>query len=177
MKVVVTGASGFIGNHVCRALAIAGHEVDALSMRLQGRLDFIAQCVVHLAGIAHRQANRAELLDANVRLPQHVARHAASIGASFVFLSTVKVHGEESRTPFTEQSALLPQDMYADSKARAEEVLRAVPGLRLTVLRPPLVYGAGVKANFLVLLRAIDGRWPLPLAGVENRRALIYVGN
>ena len=177
MKVVVTGASGFVGSHVCQALAVAGHEVDARSVRLQGRLDFTAQSVVHLAGIAHRQASREDLQDANVRLAQAVARHAASVGASFVFLSTVKVHGEESRSPFTEQSALAPQDAYAESKARAEDLLCAVPGLRLTVLRPPLVYGPGVKANFLALMRAVDRGWPLPLARVTNRRSLIYVGN
>ena len=177
MKVAVTGASGFIGRHVCQALVVAGHEVDARSVRLQGSLDFTAQCIVHLAGIAHRQASRDELQDANVRLAQAVGRHAASISASLVFLSTVKVHGEESRDPFTEQSALAPQDSYAESKVRAEELLRAVPGLRLTVLRPPLVYGPGVKANFLALMRAVDRGWPLPLASVGNRRSLIYVGN
>ena len=72
---------------------------------------------------------------------------------------------------------MAPQDAYAASKARAEELLRAVPALRLTVLRPPLVYGPGVKANFLALTRALDRGWPLPLASVENRRSLIYVGN
>jgi nucleoside-diphosphate-sugar epimerase len=177
MKVAVTGASGFIGKHVCQALSAAGHEVDARSVRLQDTLDFTAHCVVHLAGIAHRQASREELEEANVRLAQALARHAASIGASFVFLSTVKVHGEESRRPLTEQSAFAPQDAYAESKARAEELLQAVPGLRLTVLRPPLVYGAGVKANFLALMRALDRGWPLPLASVGNRRSLIYAGN
>ena len=177
MKVAVTGASGFVGRHVCQALVAAGHEVDARSVRLQGGLDFSAQCVVHLAGIAHRQASRDELQDANVRLAQAVARHAASIGAFLVFLSTVKVHGEESRSPFTEQSVLAPQGAYAESKARAEELLRALPGLRLSVLRAPLVYGSGVKANFLSLLRAVDRGWPLPLASVRNRRSLIYAGN
>src|SRR5262249_2968720 len=91
--------------------------------------------------------------------------------------SSVKVHGEVSAAPFTERSPIAPGDAYGRSKARAEEALRAVPGLRLAVLRPPLVYGPGVKANFLALMRAIARGVPLPFALVKNRRSFIYLGN
>jgi nucleoside-diphosphate-sugar epimerase len=94
-----------------------------------------------------------------------------------VFLSSVKVHGEVSAAPLTERSPIAPHDAYGKSKARAEEALRAIPGLRLAVLRPPLVYGPGVKANFLALTRAIALGVPLPLASVKNRRSLVYLGN
>ena len=169
MKVHVTGAGGFIGRNLVAALARGGHEVVA---SLAG-----AQAVVHCAAIAHRRASRAELDEVNVRLAARVGREAAAQGARLVFLSSVKVHGEESRAPFTEHSPLAPQDAYAVSKVRAEDMLGAIPNLRLAVLRPPLVYGAGVKANFLALMRAIARGWPLPLAALANRRSIIYVGN
>jgi nucleoside-diphosphate-sugar epimerase len=89
----------------------------------------------------------------------------------------LKVHGESSVAPFTEDSPIAPGDAYGESKAKAEELLRSIPGLRLAVLRPPLVYGPGVKANFLALMRAIAYGSPLPFAAVRNRRSLIYVGN
>ena len=169
MRVHITGAGGFIGQHLAPALVRAGHE---LQPALPG-----AQTVVHLAGIAHRRAGADELDEVNVRLAERVARQAAAEGARLVFLSSVKVHGEGSQAPLTERSPVRPQDAYGASKARAEDALRATAGLRLTILRPPLVYGPGVKANFLALMRAIARGWPLPLAAIENRRSFIYVGN
>jgi nucleoside-diphosphate-sugar epimerase len=165
MKVYVTGAGGFIGRHLVPALEHAGHEVQPA---LAG-----ADVVVHLAGIAHRKASAVELQEVNVRLPERLARQAPR----FVFMSSVKVHGEQSSRPFTEAAPLDPRDAYAESKARAEDALRAIAGLKLAVLRPPLVYGPRVKANFLSLMRAVARGWPLPLASIENRRSLIYVGN
>jgi nucleoside-diphosphate-sugar epimerase len=87
------------------------------------------------------------------------------------------VHGEHADSPLRENAPLAPQDAYARSKVEAEETLRGIAGLRLTVLRPPLVYGPGVKANFLALMRALASGLPLPLAGIENRRSLVYIDN
>jgi nucleoside-diphosphate-sugar epimerase len=133
--------------------------------------------VIHLAAIAHRRAAADELYRANVELTRQVGQAAAADGAWLVFLSSVKVHGETSATPITEKSPFAPEDAYGESKARAEDALRAIPGLPLAVLRPPLVYGPGVKANFLALMKAIARGIPLPLASIENRRSLIYVDN
>lgn len=113
----------------------------------------------------------------NVDFAVETARKAATVGASFLFLSSLKVHGESSKAPFREDSPIAPQDIYAESKARAEQALRGIAGLRLAVLRPPLVYGPGVKANFLALMSAVARGVPLPLASIRNRRSLIYVGN
>lgn len=168
MRVHVAGAGGFVGRTLCPALAAAGHEQASLQQ---------AEAVVHLAAIAHRRASRDELQRVNVDLAVQTARGAAAAGAHFVFLSSVKVHGEESRSPLHADSPLAPQDRYAASKARAEEALRAIAGLRLAVLRPPLVYGPGVKANFLSLMSTVARGWPLPLASIRNRRSLLYVGN
>ena len=169
MRIHVTGSNGFIGKVLVETLARAGND-------MVGELDQ-ASVVVHLAGIAHRSASRDEYHAVNVELPQRLARSAASHGTRFVFMSSVKVHGEQSATPLTESSLVAPVGDYAESKARAEDSLRAIPNLRLAILRPPLVYGPGVKANFLALMRAVARRWPLPFAALENRRSLIYVGN
>ena len=168
MRVAVTGASGFIGSALCPALAAAGPEIVSREH---------AQSVVHLAGVAHRRAAPAEIRRVNVDLALRVGREAAAAGAHMIFMSSVKVHGDRSQIPFTEASSMKPGDVYAQSKAAAERALRDLPGLQLTVLRPPLVYGPGVKANFLALMRALARGWPLPLASVANRRSLLFAGN
>ena len=169
MKVHVTGQGGFVGSALVPALRSRGHEIVGSIAA--------AQAVVHLAAIAHRRASAQELDEVNVRLAERLGRQSAAAGAQCVFLSSVKVHGETFEAALRESSAIAPCDPYAASKARAEDALRAIAGLRLAVLRAPLVYGPGVKANFLALMKAIDRRWPLPLASVENRRSLIFAGN
>jgi nucleoside-diphosphate-sugar epimerase len=170
VRVLVTGTSGFIGRALMDSLRVTGHEAVPDLRR--------AQALVHLAGIAHtRGVDESELRRVNVDLAAETGRSAAAAGVPMVFVSTVKVHGEDSGAPLRETSPIEPRDAYARSKAHAEEALRAIPGLRLTVLRPPLVYGPAVKANFLALMRAIGRGIPLPLAGIQNRRSLIYVGN
>ena len=98
-----------------------------------------------------------------------------------VFVSSVKVNGEQTaERGFVESDPPAPLDAYGASKAHAEERLRAISsetGMEIVIVRPPLVYGPGVGANFLKLLRAVDARVPLPFASVNNRRSLIYVGN
>jgi len=164
MRTIVTGASGFLGGTLCPALSAAGHEVVPVSVRHSVPRFDGAQAVIHLA--------RTDAMTT-----QRIGREAAAAGARLVFLSSTKVHGEQSQAPLTARSAFAPQDAYAETKVAAEEALRAVAGLQLVVLRPPLVYGPGVKANFLALLRAIHLGLPLPLAGIANRRSLVYAGN
>jgi nucleoside-diphosphate-sugar epimerase len=178
--IAVTGASGFIGSALCAALSAAGREVLALSVRRSDTPLYLAgaRTVVHLAALVHRRgATGASFYEANVELTRSVGRAAAASSARMVFVSTVKVHGEESARALKESDPLAPAGDYARSKAQAEAELRAIPGLQLVVLRPPLVYGPGVKANFLTLMQAIARRVPLPLAAVRNRRSFVYVGN
>src|SRR5258708_38443459 len=113
---------------------------------------------------------------------ENLARQAALAGVRrFMFLSSVKVNGEVSaQRAFVESDPVMPVDAYGASKAEAERRLRDISsetGMEVVVVRPPLVYGPGVGANFLRLLRIVDAGWPLPLALVRNRRSLVYIGN
>lgn len=204
MHILVTGASGFVGKALCRELISRGHAVRAAVRQpvppgeapldahqilvpdiaagfdrnaLLGGVD----TVVHLAAIAHRAAGEAEIRRTNFDATLKLAESAAGSVRRFVFLSSVKVHGEDSGTEaYSEAAPLHPEDAYGRSKLEAERALTdlaARSGMELVLVRPPLVYGPRVKANFLRLLGWIDSGLPLPLASVHNRRSLIYLGN
>jgi UDP-glucose 4-epimerase len=146
--------------------------------------------VVHLAARAHllRQPpadSLAAYRSVNTSGTINLAFQAARAGVRrFIFISSVKVCGEGQSQPgqgaYCEDQLPIPGDAYAISKWEAEQGLWgivATTGMEGVVLRPPLVYGPGVGANFLSLMRAVDSGLPLPLANVDNRRDLIYVGN
>jgi nucleoside-diphosphate-sugar epimerase len=142
--------------------------------------------VIHLAARVHVMSDQAtdplgEFRRVNRDWTERLARAAAGQGVRrFVYMSSIKVNGEESRVPFTELDAPNPQDPYGISKWEAEQALARVSsqtGLEIVVIRSPLVYGAGVGGNVLQLLHIIRRGLPLPLASVQNRRSLIYLGN
>jgi nucleoside-diphosphate-sugar epimerase len=174
MKVLVTGANGFVGRALAGVLEARGIAWSAATRETVGDIgpttDWRAALegcdrVVHLANLAHARGIAEEALRAvNVEGTRRLAEQAAAAGVErFVYLSSVK--------------AARPDDAYGAAKQAAEQALAGIGGLAWVVLRPPLVYGPGVKANFLALLRAVERGWPLPLASVRNRRSLVYVGN
>ncbi|MEW6267176.1 MAG: SDR family oxidoreductase [Thermodesulfobacteriota bacterium] len=144
------------------------------------------RAVIHLAARVHQvhdpapdplAAHRAVNLDGTIRLAQAAAAQGLK---RLVFLSSVKVNGEGRDRPYTEADRPAPADPYGLSKWEAEQALSRLAsenGLEVAILRPPLVYGPGVKANFLRLLEMVKSGLPLPLASVNNRRGLLFLGN
>ncbi|MDH5666813.1 MAG: SDR family oxidoreductase [Nitrospira sp.] len=144
------------------------------------------QTVVHLAARVHVMVDHAtdpllEFRHANRDWTERIARMAAQEGVRrFVYMSSIKVNGEETHAPFTEDNVPNPRDPYGISKWEAEQALATLSektGLESVVLRPPLVYGPGVRGNFLQLLNVVRKGIPLPLDSVDNRRSLIYREN
>lgn len=144
--------------------------------------------VVHLAARVHIVRDRisdplAEFRQVNVQGTLNLARQAADAGVKrFVFVSSVKVNGESTAEDetFSDSSQAAPQDAYGISKWEAEQGLQHIAretGMEVVIIRPPLVYGPGVKANFLRLLDLVWRGVPLPLGSVRNLRSLIYLGN
>ena len=141
--------------------------------------------IVHLANIAHVMHGEVapeRYRQVNVEGSRNLARQAAAVGVKrLVYLSSVKVLGERTTAaPFDETSATNPGDAYALSKWQAEQALWEVAdqtGLEVAILRPPLIYGPGVRANFLRLMRWVARGLPLPLATATNRRSMVFVGN
>ncbi|GAM56249.1 UDP-glucose 4-epimerase [Vibrio ishigakensis] len=142
--------------------------------------------MVHCSALVHQMDNEAlysDYYDTNVLGTENLARQAADNGAKrFVFLSSVKVNGEYSAPnhPFKPDVDLAPDDFYGKSKYEAELRLRKVSeetGMEVVIIRPPLVYGPGVKANFLTLMKWTSRKLPLPFGSIDNRRSLVYVEN
>ncbi|MBR0937929.1 NAD-dependent epimerase/dehydratase family protein [Bradyrhizobium jicamae] len=201
--VLVTGANGFVGRHLVPALARNGWLVrcavrtgarDANDFEI-GELgpstDWHAalagvDAVIHLAARVHRQnEEHAVKLYRNVNIEGtlHLARSAMAADVrDFIFISTILVHGRSNneRPPFREDDELTPRGLYGMSKAAAEVgLMQLVEGsaMRVTVVRPPLIYGVGAKGNFALLEKAVRRGIPLPLANVDNRRAFLSVQN
>jgi len=196
--VLVTGASGFIGRATCAAFAKRGWEVRAavrnqatiadaqtvLGSLEQGWPVDGVDVVVHLAGIAHQiHAQNAEAVyqAMNCQATERLARAAMQAGVRrFVFMSSIKVNGERTPIdrPFRASDAPQPEDRYGRSKRDAERALASLGGsMEVVIVRPPLVYGPGVRANFLRLMRLVERGLPLPFGAIRNRRSLVYVGN
>ena len=142
--------------------------------------------VVHLAARVHAlhesgPKSREEYFRINIAGTARLARAAADAGVRrLVFISTIKVHGEGRERPYSEADAPAPRGPYEVSKHEAENVLREISRrsrLETVVLRPALVYGPGVGANFLRLIKLVERRVPLPFASVSNRRSMIFVEN
>lgn len=144
--------------------------------------------VIHLAARVHVMKDTAadplaEFLKVNLHGTGQLARQAARAGVKrLVYVSSIKVNGEHApeTRPFVETDKPAPQDAYGISKWQAEQALHRIAqetGLEIVIVRPPLVYGPGVKGNFIRLLEAVDKGVPLPLAGANKPRSMIYVGN
>jgi nucleoside-diphosphate-sugar epimerase len=203
-RVLITGGHGFVGHALFERLRAEGRDPVKVSRQTLrpgefavGEIDLTTNwsrafldcaVVIHLAARVHLMNDtEADPLSAfraaNVDGALNLARQAAAAGVKrFVFTSTVKVNGEATltRQAFTEADTPKPQDAYGLSKYEAEQGLRqlsASTGMEVVIIRPPLVYGPGVKANFAALMRAVQRGWPLPLGAVHNQRSLVALDN
>jgi len=209
MKVMVTGASGFLGQKLCPILEDAGFEIvpvfrarqlepgkgipnaifvksiDATTDWTNKLID--VEVVIHLAARAHvMHDHETDVLSnyrkINVEGTRNLAKQAAESGVKrLVYLSSIKVNGEETNDqPFSADQAPNPEDSYAISKMEAEAALRKIQkttNMEVVIIRPPLVYGPGVKGNLLALVNMIKKGVPLPLGTVDNRRDLVSIYN
>lgn len=150
-----------------------------------GALDGVTE-VVHLAASVHalqntNRASRVNFFRTNIAGTARLARAAADVGVRrFVLISTIKVFGEGREEPYSEADAQEPRGPYAFSKLEAEHVLKEIchrSFMEAVILRPPLVYGPEVGANFLRLIQLVERQLPMPFASISNRRSLIFVDN
>ena len=207
-RLLITGATGFVGKAVCEQAVHDGLFVrGALRIRVEvpssiepfvvseinvatdwGSALRDVNVIVHLAARVHVMHDTATdslraFRSVNVDGTLNLARQAAAVGVKrMVFISSVKVNGESTwpGRAFTEVDAPNPQDAYGQSKLEAEQGLRqlsANTGMEVVIIRPPLVYGPGVKANFAALMRVVQRGWPLPLGAVHNQRSLVALDN
>ncbi|MFM0335515.1 UDP-glucose 4-epimerase family protein [Paraburkholderia fungorum] len=202
MNVLVTGASGFVGRRLCKELATMGIAFVGTGRTARdghiavgdlapdtdwrGALQNVSH-VVHLAARVHVMDETevdpsAAFRRVNVDGTINLARQAASAGVKrFVFVSSVKVNGEATTDkPYSESDTPAPEDPYGVSKHLAEEALWKLAGetqMEVVVVRPPLVYGPGVKANFRNLMRAVHRGIPLPIGSVRNSRSMVALDN
>lgn len=207
--ILVTGVSGFVGGTLQRHLTAEGRAVRAAYRNAMVKPPAGVQAVsvgdlgpgqdwctalqgidaiVHTAARVHVMRDMAadplvEFRRTNVAGTLNLARQAAAAGVRrFVFISSVKVHGEftSAGQAWMEEDAPAPQDAYGLTKLEAEQglsTLAAQTGMEVCIVRPPLVYGPGVRANFAALMHAIASGVPLPFASVNNRRSMVALDN
>ncbi|HXG72785.1 MAG TPA: NAD-dependent epimerase/dehydratase family protein [Gemmatimonadaceae bacterium] len=206
-SVLVTGANGFLGSAVCRTLLDSGFAVRGLTRTAQALLQagvvrYLAAdltdsralapalegvgAVIHLAGRAHivdtdAAESEAAFQHANVDGTEAVLEAALRAGVGrFLFTSSIKVMGAYAGRPWSEEDIPRPTDAYGRSKLAAEELLRraAQSGkIEVGIIRLPLVYGPGVKANMLQLFKLVEAGVPLPFRDIANRRSVVFSGN
>lgn len=203
-RILLTGANGFVGGHLlsmldsCKVVIVGrkplpGSPYDFFKLELNVHANYTAAlnnvaCVVHCAARVHIMDDKSakpidEFRAVNTQGTLNLATQAAQAGVKrFVFISTIKVNGESTtgRKPFNEQE-YAPEDPYGISKAEAEQQLLALgqkTGMEIVIIRPPLVYGEGVKANFSSLMSLVNKGLPLPFRAINNnKRSLVSVYN
>ena len=202
MLIAITGSNGFIGNYLCKYLIKFGYKIRRIQRKKEKNVFLIdniennnnwesvlagVDVVIHCASKVHSFQNskkaNTDYESINVLATKRIAKEAAKLNIKkLIFLSTVKVYGEKTfpNNPFNNKTKLCPKDSYSKSKCEAEDVLRDVSkkyGLKIVIIRIPLVYGPFVGANFLNFIKLVNLNIPLPFGKIQNRRSIIFVGN
>jgi nucleoside-diphosphate-sugar epimerase len=205
-SILVTGASGFVGGALVARLQAESRDVVGTTRRAAGGRSTLActgelaaetdwsaalagrGVVIHAAALVHVMNHMstdplAKFRRANVEGTLSLARQAAAAGVKrFIFISSIKVNGEGAPlgSAYTPEDAPYPGDAYGISKKEAEDGLRQIAAdteMEVVIIRPPLVYGPGVKANFLSMMRWLHSGVPLPLGSIPNKRSLVALDN
>lgn len=204
-KILITGATGFVGRRVLELLSKGDSKLVAFGRTapadgcdfVRGELtssanysEAVRGCdvVIHIAGRAHVMTEDKEqslglYRETNVGATLSLAKQAAAAGAKrFIFISSIKVNGEQTQDgrAFRFNDRPNPEDYYGISKSEAEIGLRSLAeetGMEVVIIRPPLVYGPGVKANFAAMLRLTSKNLPLPFGAIQNKRSLVALDN
>ena len=183
-KLLLTGARGFIGHYFQKEYAHK-YAIQTFSF-LNDDVEILhvkdVEIVIHLSALVHQMNGASDKAYEKVNVDQtlQLAHKAKESGVKqFIFMSTVKVYGEENDVAYTEMSPCHPEDAYGRSKLKAEQELQqlADEDFVVSIIRTPIVYGSGVKANMHNLMKLIDAFPLLPFADIHNKRSLVYIGN
>jgi len=207
MNIFITGSNGFIGKRLSEValkenfqctLSMRNHSGDSLNndnlsyvyRTIASNTDWSGafssiDCVIHTAALVHQMngADNNHYQDINTYGTLNLAQQAAGSGVKrFIFISTIKVNGEHTAAdlPFKPNDSYVPCDPYGLSKYEAEVGLRKIAkdtGIEVVIIRPPLVYGPGVKGNFASMMRWLSKALPLPLGAIHNKRSLVALDN
>lgn len=184
MKILLTGARGFVGSYFEKQYA-QKYTIQPFSF-LNDDLKTLhvkdVDVVIHLSALVHQMNGASDEAYEKINVEQtlQLAHKAKENGVKhFIFMSTVKVYGEENLIAYTEASLCYPKDMYGKTKLKAEQELQKLENndFRISIIRTPIVYGAGVKANMQNLMKLIDKMILLPFGHICNKRSFVYIGN
>ena len=184
MRLFITGAGGFVGNYFIKSYADK-YEIETFSF-LKDDISSLhvsdVDVVVHLSALVHQMggASASEYERVNITQTLELAKKAKEGGVGqFIFMSSVKVYGEESEIAYTEMLTCKPEDEYGKSKLQAERELQKLEDetFKISIIRTPIVYGYGVKANIKNLISLVKKVSILPFGGINNRRSMVYIGN
>lgn len=183
-KLLITGSNGFVGSYFInkyknryniKTFSFLYDDIETLEC---GGMDV----VFHLSALVHQMggASVEEYERVNVTQTLELAKKAKASGVGqFVFMSTIKVYGEETNIAYSEDSECKPEDEYGKSKLKAElELLKLEDkNFKINIIRTPIVYGYGVKANIKNLVNLVEKISLLPFGGIQNKRSMVYIGN
>ena len=200
-QILITGATGFLGNYLSNFLVNQGFEIKKISrnkcnnekkdLDLNKEINWFqilddVDCIVHTAAKVHeinQNEKKNDYYNINFKATQRLAQQASESGVRrFIYISTVKVNGEfnDINFPISEKSKNDIFDFYSESKKKSEDALIELSKkteMEVVIIRPPLIYGPNVSANFLKMITWINREIPLPLNDINNLRSMIYIKN
>jgi nucleoside-diphosphate-sugar epimerase len=183
-KVIITGSNGFVGSYFINKYKNK-YDIKTFSF-LKNDINTLdcddVEVVFHLSALVHQMGGTSseEYERVNVTQTLQLAKKAKeSEVKQFVFMSTVKVYGEETDSVYTENTICNPEDEYGKSKLKAEIELKSLEtnSFKVSIIRTPIVYGYGVKANIKSLINLVNKISILPLGKINNKRNMVYIGN